>query len=163
MDEVAFTPEDFENLEFIENFNEEHWKAEPAALGRNYDVPNTDPQIVKIKGSLRLIKSKLENKKADVVLSDMSPDISGNYSVDQARSIFLCEQALNTANSLLRSGGSFVCKVFSGEDLPEFIEKVKSNFKIVKQFSPPASRKTSSEIYIIAKFLQKNVSSRILI
>lgn len=93
-------------------------------------------------------------KKADVVLSDMSPDISGNYSVDQARSIYLGEQALITVEVLLKSGGNFICKVFSGGDLKEFINKVKEKFRIVKQFSPPASRKTSSEIYIIAKFLQ---------
>jgi len=103
------------------------------------------------KSSLKEIKTNLECKKADVVLSDMAPDISGNYSVDQARSIFLCEQALNTANNLLRPGGNFVCKAFSGEDLSDFTKKIKNNFKIVKNFSPPASRKSSSEIYIIAK------------
>ena len=80
------------------------------------------------------------DKKADTVLSDMSPDISGNYGVDQARSIYLGEQALITAEALLRSGGNFICKVFSGEDLKEFIIKVKEKFKTVKQFSPPASK-----------------------
>ena len=106
--------------------------------------------------SLEELISILGDKKADVVLSDMSPDISGNYSVDQARSIYLGEQALITAEALLKSGGNFICKVFSGEDLNEFINKVKEKFRTVKQYSPPASRKTSSEIYIIAKFLQKD-------
>lgn len=95
------------------------------------------------------------DKKADVVISDMSPDISGNYSVDHARSIYLSEQALITAETLLKPDGNFVCKVFSGEDLQIFIQKVSEKFKTVKRFSPGASRKTSSEIYIIAKFLQK--------
>ena len=95
------------------------------------------------------------DKKADAVISDMSPDISGNYSVDHARSIYLSEQALITAEALLKPDGNFVCKVFSGEDLQIFIQKVSEKFKTVKRFSPGASRKTSSEIYIIAKFLQK--------
>lgn len=108
--------------------------------------------------SLEELIETLGDKKADVVLSDMSPDISGNYSVDQARSIYLSEQALTTAETLLKPGGNFICKVFSGEDLQDFIEILSKKFRIVKQFSPPASRKTSSEIYIIAKFLQKGGS-----
>ena len=103
------------------------------------------------------------DKKADVVLSDMSPDISGNYGVDQARSVYLGEQALITAEALLKSGGNFICKVFSGEDLQGFINIVCKKFKSVKQFSPPASRKTSSEIYIIAKFLYKGDSYKHLL
>lgn len=94
-------------------------------------------------------------KKVDVVLSDMSPDISGNYSVDQARSVFLCEQALSTAELVIKLGGNFVCKVFEGEDLKDFLQKVQKKFRTLKQFSPEASRKSSSEIYIIAKFFQK--------
>ena len=105
--------------------------------------------------SLDDLYSIVGENKADVILSDMSPDISGNYSVDHARSIFLCEQALITAESLLKTGGIFVCKVFSGEDLQSFIEKLNEKFKLVKQFTPEASRKASSEIYLIAKFLQR--------
>ena len=91
-------------------------------------------------------------KKADVVLSDMSPDISGNYSIDHARSIFLCEQAFETAKLLLKTGGSFVCKVFSGEEIENLIKNIKLRFKTVKRFSPVASRKSSSEEYVIAKY-----------
>ena len=91
-------------------------------------------------------------KKVDVVLSDMSPNISGNYSVDQARSVYLCEQALSTAELVLKSGGFFICKIFEGEDLKDFVGKVGKKFINVKQFSPPASRKSSSEVYIIARY-----------
>ena len=105
--------------------------------------------------SLEELINIIGEKKADVVLSDMSPDISGNYSVDQARSIYLGEQALITAEALLKLGGNFICKVFSGEDLKDFIKELNEKFRTVKQFSPPASRKTSSESYIIAKFFQK--------
>jgi 23S rRNA (uridine2552-2'-O)-methyltransferase len=105
--------------------------------------------------SLEELITIIGDKKANVVLSDMSPDISGNYSVDHARSIYLGEQALITTETLLKSGGNFLCKVFSGEDLQDFIKKVNERFRTVKQYSPPASRKTSSEIYVIAKFLHK--------
>jgi len=94
------------------------------------------------------------DNKADVILSDMSPDISGNYSVDHARSIYLCEQALATSETLLKNGGNFVCKAFDGEDLKEFVNKTNKMFKFVKQFSPDASRKSSSEVYIIARYRQ---------
>jgi 23S rRNA (uridine2552-2'-O)-methyltransferase len=100
------------------------------------------------------IKQILNSKKADVILSDMSPDISGNYSVDQARSLFLCEQALGVAEQILRIGGTFICKIFEGADTKEFIQKVKNRFALVKTFTPNASRKSSSEIYIIAKSLK---------
>lgn len=105
--------------------------------------------------SLKEIENVLREKKADAVISDMSPDISGNYSVDQARSIYLCEQALKTAEYFLKPGGNFVCKAFSGEDLQAFLNKVKRRFKSVNCYSPPASRKSSSEIYIIAKLFKK--------
>jgi 23S rRNA (uridine2552-2'-O)-methyltransferase len=101
------------------------------------------------------IRQIIGGKKSDVILSDMSPNISGNYSVDQARSVYLCEHALKLAELLLRPGGNFVCKVFEGEDLQDFIKKTDKIFKAVKQFSPPASRKSSSETYIIARNLQK--------
>ena len=94
------------------------------------------------------------DNKADVILSDMSPDISGNYSVDHARSIYLCEQALAASETLLKNGGNFVCKAFDGENLKEFVNKTNKLFKFVKQFSPDASRKSSSEVYIIARYRQ---------
>ena len=106
--------------------------------------------------SLHEIEKTLKGDKADLVISDMSPEISGNYSIDQARSIHLCNKALETSKKLLKNGGNFLCKVFEGEDLQDFIEKVKLRFRFVKYFSPPASRKTSSEIYVIAKNFQIN-------
>jgi 23S rRNA (uridine2552-2'-O)-methyltransferase len=105
--------------------------------------------------TIEKIKQIIGDKKVDTVLSDMSPNISGNYSVDQARSVYLCEHALGLAEILLRPGGNLICKVFEGEDLPDFIKKTSKLFKTVKQFSPPASRKSSSEIYVIARYLQK--------
>ena len=105
--------------------------------------------------ALQKIKDIIDGKQADVILSDMSPDISGNYSVDQARSIYLCEQAVKTVDMLLKPGGHFVCKVFAGEDLQDLRNYINKKFKMVKHYSPPASRKSSSEIYIIARFFKK--------
>lgn len=104
--------------------------------------------------TLEEIKQILNDTKADVVLSDMSPDISGNYSVDQARSLWLCERALEVAEQVLHPNGTFVCKIFEGADTKKFIEKVKQRFSSVRIFTPDASRKSSSEIYIIAKSLK---------
>ncbi|MBN2066261.1 MAG: RlmE family RNA methyltransferase [Candidatus Thermoplasmatota archaeon] len=96
----------------------------------------------------------LNGTSVDVVLSDMSPDISGNYSVDQARSVWLCEQALAVAHRFLKPGGHFLCKIFQGEDTAAFLKMVKSQFGTVKTSSPQASRKSSSEMYLIARSFQ---------
>jgi len=105
--------------------------------------------------TIEQIKTLMNGKNADVVLSDMSPNISGNYSVDQARSAWLCECALQIADQLLKQNGNFICKIFEGEDTKEFLQKVKQRFTVVKTFSPEASRKSSSEVYIIAKVYKK--------
>lgn len=123
------------------------------------DLSNIKPLkgVTFLKGDLtedstfRKIKQIIGDEKSDVILSDMSPNISGNYSVDQARSIYLCEHSLRLAETFLRPGGNFVCKAFVGEDLQDFIKKINEKFKTVKQFSPEASRKASSEIYIIGR------------
>jgi len=107
--------------------------------------------------TIQNLQKIIGSDKVDVVMSDMSPDISGNYSVDQARSIYLCEHALTSAEIILRTGGNFVCKAFAGEDLQVFIQKTKQKFKTVKQFSPSATRKSSSETYIVAQSLQKKL------
>ncbi len=101
------------------------------------------------------IKEVMNGRNADVILSDMSPDISGVYSVDQARSAWLCECALIIVDQVLRPGGRFICKIFEGEDTKAFIEKVNPRFSAVKTFSPEASRKSSSEVYIVAKSFKK--------
>ncbi|OGS40290.1 MAG: hypothetical protein A3K77_06645 [Euryarchaeota archaeon RBG_13_31_8] len=119
-----------------------------------FDVTFLEADMTK-QSTIDELKIVIGNKAVDVVISDMSPDISGNYSVDHARSVFLSEQALKTAENLLKLNGNFVCKVFSGEDLEDFIKKINKKFQVVKRYFPPASRKTSSEIYVIAKFFRK--------
>ena len=105
--------------------------------------------------SLDALRTLLGSREVNVILSDMAPNISGNYSIDHARSIFLVEQSLNVVDALLRQGGHFVCKVFMGDMLDEFVERVQDRFYVIRRFSPPASRKSSSEIYIIGKNYKK--------
>ena len=88
-------------------------------------------------------------KDFNVVVSDMSPATTGNKHVDSARSYNLCQAALSIAQTLLIPGGSFVCKIFQGEDFKEYSDSVRSIFRSHKIFKPQASRKASKEIYII--------------
>ena len=93
--------------------------------------------------------NKLTGKNFNVILSDMAPATTGNKHVDAARSFNLCEAALSIAQKTLIPGGSFVCKIFQGEDFNEFSDSVKTCFKKSKIFKPQSSRKASKEIYII--------------
>jgi 23S rRNA (uridine2552-2'-O)-methyltransferase len=85
----------------------------------------------------------------DVVLSDMAPATTGNRVVDAARSLGLCETALDIAQQRLRIGGSFVCKIFQGGDVNAFLDEVRKRFNKCKTFKPRSSRKASKEIFII--------------
>ncbi len=89
-------------------------------------------------------------RKADVVLSDMSPNISGVWEVDHARQIDLASKALETALKITRPGGNFFTKVFEGDLLNDFVKLVSRHFSEVKFVKPPASRAKSSEMYILA-------------
>ena len=89
-------------------------------------------------------------KEADVVLSDLSPNISGVWSLDHFKQIFLSETSLNHAVAVLRDGGSFFVKVFHGGSLNKFIDRVRTHFKVVRVMKPKASRKRSSEVYVVA-------------
>jgi 23S rRNA (uridine2552-2'-O)-methyltransferase len=105
--------------------------------------PSTTDQVLELTSS------------ANVVISDMSPDITGHYSIDQARSVYLAEMALQFAQKLLVTGGNFVAKVFQGEDFKALLDKTKTKFRFCKTYSPKASRARSSEIYIVAKGFQR--------
>lgn len=94
------------------------------------------------------IKDKI-GKQFHVVLSDMAPATTSSKTVDSARSFILCQTALSVAKKNLIAGGSFVCKIFQGEDFQAFISEVRTCFQQQKIFKPKSSRKTSKEIYII--------------
>jgi len=106
--------------------------------------------------TIQQIKQVISDHPINVVLSDMAPNISGNYSVDHIQSIYLSQHALQIAEMLLKPHGHFVCKVFMGEIFQEFLDMVKQRFTMVHCTSPPASRKSSSEVFIIGKSFKKN-------
>ena len=97
-------------------------------------------------------------RKADVVLSDASPNICGVWELDNARQIDLAFQALSLALGLLRPHGNFFVKVFEGNMLPGFIKTVKKHFEVVKVVKPKASRAKSSEMYLLAMGLKQDSS-----
>jgi 23S rRNA (uridine2552-2'-O)-methyltransferase len=94
--------------------------------------------------------------KADVVLSDMAPDVIGEWDVDQFRQIHLARIALKLCDKLLKDEGWFVVKIFQGGEHVRFIQEVRDMFESVKNFKPPASRKQSAERYIVAHNLRKD-------
>jgi 23S rRNA (uridine2552-2'-O)-methyltransferase len=97
--------------------------------------------------------------KADVVLSDIAPNVSGVWDVDHARQISLTAAALLFARNVLRAGGSAVFKVFEGEMLNEMRAELKKSFGRVLLSKPTASRQESSELYVVClEFRPQNIS-----
>ena len=88
---------------------------------------------------------------ADLVMSDMAPNITGTKVVDQPRSMYLVELALDMARRVLKPGGSFICKVFQGEGFDEFVKDARNSFERVRVFKPEASRAGSREVYLVAR------------
>lgn len=98
----------------------------------------------------------LDNGKADLVISDMAPNMSGMRDIDQPRIMLLAELALDMAESVLACNGSFLVKVFHGEGLQEYQSLLKQRFSTVKTRKPRASRARSSEIYLLAEGFRGN-------
>lgn len=107
-------------------------------VGDVLSIDERDQKIIKAVG-----------KDFNIVMSDMAPDTTGNKNVDAARSFNLCQAALSIAKDLLVNGGSFICKIFQGEDFKEFTDSIKLNFNKHKIFKPQSSKKSSKEIYVI--------------
>ena len=107
--------------------------------------------------TLKKINEMIKEHGVDTVICDTSPNLTGNWDVDHARSIDLSRCALDLAKNLLMPGGNFVVKVFQGDMFKEFLDEVKQNFDYVKAYTPQASRKQSAEIYIIGmKYISAN-------
>ncbi len=95
-------------------------------------------------------EEKLEERGPfDVVLSDMAPNTTGIRAVDTARSLALCERALEVAQRTLQKGGRFCVKMFEGGDTKSFIEACKGVFATVRVKRPKSTRSSSTETYII--------------
>lgn len=103
----------------------------------------TDPAVVD-----RLLATL--GGKADLVLSDMAPNTTGHAATDHLRIMALAEAALDVALDVLAPGGAFVAKVFQGGSERAMLERMKRAFAQVRHAKPPASRKESSELYVVA-------------
>ena len=99
---------------------------------------------------LNRISDALGSEKAHLVLSDMAPNISGNWSVDQPRAMHLAELALDASGKLLRPGGAIVIKVFQGEGFEELVKEARQLFSAVRIRKPVSSRSESREMYLVA-------------
>ena len=94
--------------------------------------------------------SEVDNGKADLVISDMAPNISGMGSVDMPRAYYLCELALDLARQVLKPGGGLLVKLFQGEGFEVYSKELKTSFSKVVMRKPKASRPRSREIYALA-------------
>ena len=88
---------------------------------------------------------------ADLVLSDMAPNTTGHAATDHVRIVALAELALDFAVEVLAEGGAFVAKVFQGGSERAMMERLRRHFASVRHAKPPASRKESSELYVVAQ------------
>jgi 23S rRNA (uridine2552-2'-O)-methyltransferase len=86
----------------------------------------------------------------DLVLSDMAPNTTGHAATDHIRIMALAELTLEIATPILAEGGGFVCKLFQGGAERGMLERLKQSFRVVRHAKPPASRKESSELYVVA-------------
>lgn len=105
---------------------------------------------------LSRLLTELDGRAVDVVISDMAPNMSGIVDVDQPKSMFLVELALDMARTVLRPGGSFVCKAFHGEGFDEWMRDCRESFGKVMTRKPEASRARSREVYLVGKDYRGN-------
>ena len=103
---------------------------------------------------MQALLEMLDDTPADLVMSDLAPNISGNKAVDQPQSMYLAELALDLARKTLKRRGNFVCKLFQGQGADDFIAGARQSFGRVRVMKPKASRPGSSEIYLVARNYQ---------
>ncbi|QHG92533.1 RlmE family RNA methyltransferase [Coxiella endosymbiont of Amblyomma sculptum] len=122
------------------------------------DFIQGDVRKIKTLCRLREMICKRPKQKADCIISDIAPNISGIKNTDQSRSLHLVELVWNfSKNFLIAKGGGFLAKIFQGPDTSVFLTSLRSYFKRIKLLKPSASRSKSSEIYILAtEFLGYN-------
>lgn len=93
----------------------------------------------------------LDGRGVDLVISDMAPNLSGMATVDQPRSIYLCELALDFAMNHLKPGGDFLTKIFQGEGFDDYLRRLRGCFNRVTTRKPHSSRSQSSEVYLMGR------------
>lgn len=103
---------------------------------------------------MQAVLEYLGEDRADLVMSDLAPNISGNKVIDQPKSMYLAELALDLAQRVLGRKGGFVCKMFNGQGTDAFVAAAKRSFERVRVMKPKASRPGSSEVYLVARNYQ---------
>jgi 23S rRNA (uridine2552-2'-O)-methyltransferase len=101
------------------------------------------------------LKRMLAGRKADLVLSDLAPNLSGIAATDQARALALAELAFDFALNHLKPRGNFLVKAFQGAGFDEFVKALRRQFRTVAVRKPEASRSRSREVYVLAKGLRE--------
>ncbi len=114
------------------------------------DVMQITEDFTSINAEIQLIEA-LNNQKADVIMSDIAPNMTGNTITDRMRTELLTEYVLDFAIKTLTINGSLVVKIFQGGYSKEFKTIVEKHFSFLRHFKPQASRNQSAEIYLIAK------------
>lgn len=115
------------------------------------------PRVTVIRGDLTqarvlaAVREALAGERLDLVLSDLSPNLSGIAPTDQARSAELCQLALDFARGHLQPGGALLVKAFQGAGFAEFLGRMRECFERVVSRKPEASRSASSEVYLLGK------------
>ncbi len=104
-------------------------------------------------GTVERIRERLGGE-ADLVMSDMAPNITGTRAIDQPRAMHLAELALEVCKDLLGRRGDFVCKLFQGEGSDAFVRDARRAFEKARVMKPKASRPGSNEIYLVARNYQ---------
>jgi len=99
---------------------------------------------------LQRLMDLLGGRLVDLVISDMAPNVSGVAAVDQPRSMYLCELALDFARQVLKPGGTFVTKAFQGEGFDDYLRYIRASFGRLVTRKPKASRPKSREVYLVA-------------
>lgn len=105
--------------------------------------------------AVEALRRALAGRKADLVLSDMAPNLSGISATDQARALELAELALDFASKHLKPQGKFLVKTFQGAGFDDFVKSLRRQFRTVAVRKPGASRSRSREVYLLAKGMQK--------
>jgi 23S rRNA (uridine2552-2'-O)-methyltransferase len=100
---------------------------------------------------LDAVLAALGGRGADLVLSDMAPNISGQRAVDQPRAMYLAELAMDFAHQTLSAGGALIVKLFQGEGFDEYLATARKRFSSVRIRKPAASRSRSREVYLVAR------------
>jgi len=118
--------------------------------GHDFTLPDTQDKIL----------TTLDNRLADVVISDMAPSASGHNDLDHDRIAKLCLSVLQFSTRVLKSGGHVLCKIWDGQDCEYLMKIMERMFKTVKIVKPSASRAGSAEVYLLGVnyFLQKRTT-----